>query len=177
MRKKNKDILLRLMIAFLSGFLVALITVFIAIRYCPIIVMTEEEETILKAENVDFLLEEANEVNVFKALLHYGFPNVEIIMAQAVLETGHFKSRNCLELNNLFGLFNSRTNEFMRFDSWPDCVLTYKRLIMRRHREGEDYYSFLSRIRYAEDPDYEEKLRNIVNRDTNSWYELVSDGS
>lgn len=40
----------------------------------------------------------------------------QIVYAQAVLETGHFKSDLCLNDNNLFGLYNSKRCRYHIFD-------------------------------------------------------------
>lgn len=37
-------------------------------------------------------------------------------------------------------------------------------MIQYRLRENEDYYKFLNRIGYAEDPEYISKVKEIVNR-------------
>ena len=39
-----------------------------------------------------------------EALSYYGLEHKDIVYAQAVLETGHFKSKVCLNYNNLFAL-------------------------------------------------------------------------
>lgn len=46
-----------------------------------------------------------------------GLSNKLFVMAQAVLETGNFKSRVCREYNNLFGLYDSRHKDYFRFEN------------------------------------------------------------
>lgn len=116
----------------------------------------------LLPENATFLMDEAGGEALYQALSHYGFPHPDIITAQAILETGNFKSRNCLERNNIFGIYNNRKKAYIEFDSWVDCVIMYKEKILSRYESGEDYYMFLDRIGYAEDPDYIKKLRAVV---------------
>ena len=122
------------------------------------------ETTVLLPEHPFYLLEDVNEEVLYKTLKHYEFPNPAIITAQAILESGNFKSKLCLENYNLFGLYNSSKMEYFKFDSWISCVFAYKRYILNRYNEGEDYYGFLQRINYAEDPNYISKLKSLENK-------------
>lgn len=128
----------------------------------------EQEEMILLPEHPFYLLDEVNEEVLYNTLKHYDFPSPAIITAQAVLESGNFKSRLCKNNNNLFGLYNSRTMSYYKFDSWISCVFAYKQFILNKYNSEEDYYEFLNRIGYAEDSLYENKVRkleiNIINR-------------
>lgn len=99
-----------------------------------------------------------------EALSYYGIKHPQIVYAQAVLETGHFKSDLCLNNNNLFGLYNSKRHKYHTFDHWKDCVIAYKDFIQRRYKPPNDYYKFLLDIRYAKDPNCISKLKGIINR-------------
>lgn len=101
---------------------------------------------------------------LYEALEHYEVLYPEIVHAQAILETGHFKSKACIEHNNLFGLYNSRKGEYYKFNHWTESVLAYKEWIQNRYKPNEDYYIFLKRINYAEDQTYTHKLKQIVKR-------------
>lgn len=101
---------------------------------------------------------------VMKAMDYYGVHHKDIVYAQIILETGHFKSRICNEKRNLFGLYDSDNNDYYKFDHWVFSVKAYKDLIQSRYRKGEDYYDFLKRINYAEDPKYINKLKKIVSK-------------
>ena len=122
------------------------------------------ESAIVLPENPYYLLEDINEEVLYKTLKHYNFPNPAIITAQAVLESGGFKSRLCLENNNLFGLYNSNTLSYFKFDSWISCVFAYRKFILNRYNPEEDYYYFLDRINYAEDPEYIKKLKVLESK-------------
>lgn len=124
----------------------------------------EEEFVILLPEHPFYLLEEVNEEVLYKTLKHYEFPSPAIITAQAVLESGNFKSRLFLTKCNMFGLYNSKKLAYFNFDSWISCVFGYKKYILNKYEEDEDYYSFLKRIKYAEDPGYISKLKEIEKR-------------
>lgn len=99
-----------------------------------------------------------------EALDYYGLSHTEIVYAQAVLETGNFKSNICINRNNLFGLYNSKRGEYYRFDHWTESVEAYRDWIQNRYKPPEDYYSFLRRINYASDSLYIGKLKQIVKR-------------
>ena len=102
-----------------------------------------------------------------EALIYYKVHHEDIVYAQAILETGHFKSRVCLEYNNLFGLYNSRKKQYYRFNHWSESVIAYKNWIQRRYKPSEDYYIFLDRIKYAESIEYIPLLKKIVNKRKN----------
>lgn len=121
----------------------------------------KQEEMVLLPEHPFYLLDEVNEEVLYNTLKHYNFPNPAIITAQAVLESGNFKSKLCKDNNNLFGLYNSRTMSYFKFDSWISCVFAYKQFILSKYNPEEDYYKFLDRIGYAEDSLYESKVKEL----------------
>jgi flagellum-specific peptidoglycan hydrolase FlgJ len=90
----------------------------------------------------------------------------EIVLRQAVLETGWFKSYNCKNRHNLFGFrwkpWVSENNKmgYIIFDTWEESVDYYVRW-QGRHYEGGDYYTFLKDVGYATSPTYVEKLKGI----------------
>lgn len=101
---------------------------------------------------------------LWEALKFYDIKCADIVYAQAILETGHFKSIGCLEHNNLFGLYNSKAGRYYRFNHWVESVTAYKEWIQRRYKPPETYYRFLERINYASDPLYTWKLKQIVRQ-------------
>lgn len=103
-----------------------------------------------------------------EALIYYGIQHPDIVYAQAVLETGHFKSQGCLRDNNLFGLYNSKSKRYHKFDHWHISVVKYKEWIQKRYKPPEDYYHFLQRIGYAQDPQYINKLKRVVRNESES---------
>ena len=121
----------------------------------------KQEEMVLLPEHPFYLLDEVNEEVLYNTLKHYDFPNPAIITAQAVLESGNFKSKLCKDNNNLFGLYNSRTMSYFKLDSWISCVFAYKQFILSKYNPEEDYYKFLDRIGYAEDSLYESKVKEL----------------
>lgn len=101
--------------------------------------------------------------NLIRVVGEAGLSNQLYVLAQAVLETGNFKSNVCRNYNNLFGLYNSRKKEYYRFHRWEDSVIGYKKFIQHRYKGG-NYLAFLKRIGYAEDPGYVRKVAKIANR-------------
>lgn len=101
---------------------------------------------------------------LMEALLYYDIKHPEIVYAQAVLETGNFKSQLCVQHNNLFGLYNSKQSRYFKYNHWSESVKGYKNMIQNRYKPPNDYYKFLNNIGYAEDPRYINKLKRIVNR-------------
>ena len=90
-----------------------------------------------------------------------GITNQRYVVAQALLETGYFTSRVCLECNNLFGLRRPSDGNYYEFDRWEESVKAYKDYVQYKYKGG-DYLLFLKRIGYAEDPDYIVKVHQIA---------------
>lgn len=124
----------------------------------------DTKEVSIKLDQPEYLLSNNPEEDLIDVLYHYNVQYPEIVYAQAVLETGNFNSRVFREYNNLFGLYNSYEKDYYKFDHWVESVLGYINFIQYRYKEGEDYYDFLIRIGYAEDPKYIDKVKSIVNQ-------------
>lgn len=125
---------------------------------------TTEEELPIKLEQPEFFL--ANKPSVELVLIaceYYNIKHSGIVVSQAILETGHFRSEKCIKDNNLFGLYNSKKKEFYKFNHWTESVKAYRDKVQYRYKEG-DYYQWLERIGYAEDPEYIKKVNNIKKR-------------
>ena len=118
---------------------------------------------VVKSEQPEFLLKSPEE-GLIEALDYYNVEYPNIVYAQAILETGHFKSKVYREYNNLFGLYNSRTKSYYKFDHWSESIIAYLDFIQNKYKPPNDYYKFLSDIGYAEDPEYINKLKRIVNQ-------------
>ncbi len=91
----------------------------------------------------------------------------KIVLAQSILETGWYDCENCsMDQNNLFGLWNSKKQEYFYYTNWKESIGGYKRGIQYKYfkKEYKDYYHFLSEIGYATDPQYIIKLKKIVKK-------------
>jgi len=99
---------------------------------------------------------------LFFALEYFGLYEPHIVYAQAVLETGHFKSNLCKH-GNLFGIYDSRKHEYKTYGHWIDSVMDYRDSVQNKYKGG-DYYYFLENLPYATDPDYINKVRRIAEK-------------
>ena len=108
-----------------------------------------------------FFIQQPSE-GIEEALSYYGLKHKDIVLAQAILETGHFTSRICLEYNNLFGLYDSKNKDYYKFNHWSESVVAYKEWIQKKYQPPNDYYIFLKKINYAEKEDYTRLLKKIV---------------
>mgnify|MGYP001179473552 CR=1 FL=1 len=100
--------------------------------------------------------------NVYWYLLRNDIRYAEIVFRQIIQETGHFTSTLCTDSNNLFGM--THKVGYTYYSTWKKSVMAYKRWQERHIQQGRDltdYYSFLNKIRYAEDPFYIYKLKAI----------------
>lgn len=107
----------------------------------------------------DWVDSELTVENLISAMQHYGLHHQRVVLAQALLETGKFTSAVCREKNNLFGL-TRRDGRYYEFDTWQDSVKGYRDMIQYRYKGG-DYYEFLRKVPYAEDPNYIFKVKQI----------------
>ena len=97
--------------------------------------------------------------SVLGELEKHNIPHKDIVLAQAKLESNHFKSNLVQTHNNIFEE-NGTLND-IKYNDWKECVKDYKKCISNRYKGG-DYYMFLTRINYSEDPKYINKLKQII---------------
>ena len=88
-----------------------------------------------KEKQPDFFSKSPQE-GLMEALEYYEVKHPQIVYAQAVLETGYFKSDLCLNDNNLFGLYNSKKHRYYTFDHWKDCIIAYKEMVQYKYKDG-----------------------------------------
>lgn len=105
----------------------------------------------------------------------------EIVLAQARLETGGYKSRIFRENHNLFGMKEAvrRINtaqgtqyNHAYYEHWRESVYDYafyQCRYMGQVRSREEYFNLLSQS-YAEDPVYVTKLKNEIQKRNLSKY-------
>ena len=92
--------------------------------------------------------------NIMTEMIQNELKHTDILLKQIKLETGNLKR---IKDNNLFGF---RKNESLSFDTWMDCI-KYAKVWQDKRYKGGNYYTFLDKINYAEDPLYFEKLKRI----------------
>lgn len=131
-----------------------------AVEKIPVFLKYKQEE--LNAENLRNLL---NELHI---------QNKEIVYAQAILESGNFKSSICRNNNNLFGMkvASSRPTTAIGQESnhavykdWQSSVIDYSlwQASYARNLSKEQYLQLLREM-YAEDPNYMESLLKLINK-------------
>ena len=99
------------------------------------------------------------EKNLENELKKQGIKHPQIVFAQAKLESNLGKSKVAQQTNNLFGLRKGK--RYRKFGHWTQSVTAYKNLVQSKYCGGS-YYTFLDKIGYASDPDYTDKLRDLV---------------
>ena len=92
-------------------------------------------------------------------LVKYNIPHSNIVLAQAKSESNHFKSDLVKSHQNILGM--KKGNKYRKYSHWTECVADYKRRVSSRYKGG-DYYVFLSKIKYAEDPNYIKALKQLI---------------
>lgn len=149
------------MIKFLSGLIIGWIVgglIVLSLYYQP---KEDITEGTVKLEQPEFFLNADPSISSLKqACEYYDIQHSDIVIAQAILETGHFRSNICKTKNNLFGLYNSSKNEYFSFNHWSESIEAYKKMVQYKYKEG-DYYKWLDTIGYATDPLYIAKLKRI----------------
>lgn len=132
--------------------------------------LSQEEKLIVIREYNEF-----SETKLTEKIKQLNFRYPHIILAQAKLESGHFKSTIFLENNNMFGMKEAKLRANLArgtnrahayYDSWQDCVLDYalyySTYLYKLKTEGE-YFEYL-RQNYAEDPTYVQRLKEIIKK-------------
>ena len=142
------------------------------------------EYKLSELENAPFSLE-----NLYNYLTLLKADHKEIIMKQAIHETGHFRSKLFRENNNLFGMKMPRRrvttaigskNGYANYNHWTNSINDYI-ILQQKWKEKYDMvfndgYKVLVLAHYAEDPIYIKLLKRIKipNYDNTSARENTS---
>ena len=118
--------------------------------------LQKKTDDITKSENN---LPELTIPNLYKEIIRNGILYPKIVLAQAILETGWFRSSVCKNKHNLFGLTNPRTGKYYEFNHWTESVRAYYTKVQYKYKGG-NYLLWLDEIGYADNPDY---IRTVVN--------------
>lgn len=137
-----------------------------------VIVIRTEKEIILKHNN------SFSKEKLFAEIDKYSFKYPDIIKAQAILESGHFKAPVFIQNNNMFGMreamvrittANGTNLNHAYYDNWKYCV-TDRALYDARYMSKltrEEYFSYLDQL-YAEGDNYSNTLKKIIKQN-NLW--------
>jgi hypothetical protein len=129
---------------------------------------TEDEVMVIMSKYNQFSKDKL--VDMIKSL-NFKFPYV--VMGQSLLETGYYKSPVFMENHNLFGMKEAtkRINKALGtqnmhayYKDWVasvDDYALYCATYLSKIDNEDDYITYLSQ-RYAEDPKYAEKLKDII---------------
>jgi flagellum-specific peptidoglycan hydrolase FlgJ len=112
---------------------------------------------------------------LIEAIKQMKLDHPHIVLAQAKLETGHFKSTIFLENNNLFGMKQARSRPTTAlgehrghavYRNWRESLIDYV-LYSAYYTDDKSEHELYVHLgeHYAEDPIYEVKLRDVVERE------------
>jgi len=132
------------------------------------------------AQNLDTQLtkeDSMNIKNVQMAVWSLPFKHKDIIVAQAILESGWFKSRNCVNNNNLFGMRRAYTrmttsdttlNGYAHYANWRMSVIDYYLLQSTRENiipsSRAQYFHYLDKVYSEVGRNYSDQLKDILAR-------------
>ena len=136
-----------------------------------------KKEYITDTEKV-LIIEEHNSFNEDKLIeeiskLNFKFPH--IVLAQAILETGHFESKIFVENNNLFGMKEARVRLNLAkgtqyghayYDNWKESVSDYAlwySTFAYKCKNEKQLYKLLNK-QYAEANYYPQALQRIIEK-------------
>ena len=118
----------------------------------------KKADNITKTENN---LPELTIPNLYKEIIRNGILYPKIVLAQAILETGWFRSSVCRNKHNLFGLTNPRTGKYYEFNHWTESVKAYYTKVQYKYKGG-NYLLWLDGIGYAENPNYIKAVIKVI---------------
>ena len=101
--------------------------------------------------------------NLYREIIRNGIRHPKIVLAQAILETGWFRSPLCRNRHNLFGLTNPKTGKYYEFNHWTESVRAYYTKVQYKYTGGS-YLLWLHKIGYAEDPRYVREVMKVVSQ-------------
>lgn len=115
------------------------------------------------AQSNDDSLPELTIPNLLAEIKKNNIKYPKIVLAQAILETGWFKSSVCRNKHNLFGLTNPRTGKYYEFNHWTESVKAYYTKVQYKFKGG-NYLLWLDKIGYAEEKTYVRALIKVLKQ-------------
>lgn len=100
------------------------------------------------------------ENEIYCYMVKIGIKHPDVVLKQAIFETGHFKSQIYKKRNNLFGF---RQRKYITYDNWKKCIDYYK-VWQDKHYTNDslNYYKFLENRNFSglDRLRYSKELRN-----------------
>jgi uncharacterized FlgJ-related protein len=153
---------------YIGMIVLSFLTIFILSSFIwkEVVVVQAEKEVVIKT-NEDFTKEK-----FLKEIEKYSFKYPDIIIAQALVESSHFKSPVFIENNNMFGMREAKARittskgsnlKHAYYENWKDCLvdraLYEARYLSKLSRE--EYFKYLDDT-YAEGKGYSNLLKKII---------------
>lgn len=119
---------------------------------------------------------------VYQQIVAAGIKYADVVLAQAILESGHFKSKIAKHNNNLFGMRMPKKREttavgtrygYARYLSWEDSVEDYKMwqdYLFKRHPNmtKDQFKRYLNKL-YSTSSNYIGKINTIINKNKSKY--------
>ena len=144
-------------------------------RQDQIVHLTPQEKEIILL-NVSDTTSEFSQDKMVSLMKELNIKYPHIVMAQSLIETGHFDSKIFYENHNLFGMKQARTRvttaqgtqyNHAYYENWRESVYDYA-FYQSRYLGGikteESYFQYLSGS-YAESPGYVSSLKKIIEEE------------
>jgi hypothetical protein len=112
-----------------------------------------------------FTTNPAFENKLYCYIVSIGIKHPEVVLKQAIYESGHFNSHIYKTKNNLFGF--RKTKNYLSYKSWQACVDYYKVWQDKNYKDMNlDYYTFLQKINYSGHKNfaYDKELKKVIIR-------------
>lgn len=135
-------------------------------RYISPGVQKCNDSTFIKSTKKDYTpnsLPELTIPNLYAEIKRNGILYPKVVLAQAILETGWFRSSLCRNRNNLFGLTNPHSGKYYEFGHWTESVRAYLTKVQYKYKGG-NYLLWLRDIGYAEDPGYVRAVIGVLRK-------------
>lgn len=148
--------------------LLSVIISIVSVILKEVVIIRAEKEITIKHDN------SFSKEKLFVEIDKYSFRYPDIIKAQAILESGHFKAPVFIQNNNMFGMreamirittANGTNLNHAYYDNWKYCV-TDRALYDARYMSKlsrEEYFSYLDQT-YAEGSNYSSTLKSIIKK-------------
>ena len=160
---------LSLKIVSVFGFI--LIGTILSLKPAPKSSYNVEDNIILIGDNDDF-----TEEKLIKLLKELNFKFPHIVLAQAKIESGGYKSKIFKHNHNLFGMREAKVRLTLArgtnrnhayYNNWRESVMDYAlyhATYLSKLKTQDKYFQYLEQY-YAESPDYVVALKNIIKRE------------